>query len=67
MSGVLGGIRKVAEPAFAEVTVTEPPALPAPVVAPQEAAQIDSGQIAIELPSGVRLTMDASVDAEALS
>jgi transposase len=26
-----------------------------------------SGQIGIELPSGVRLTVDASVDAEALS
>lgn len=67
MSGVLGGIRKVADPAFAEVEVTESVALPAPTVAPQRTAQIGSGQIAIELPSGVRLTMDASVDAEALS
>jgi transposase len=67
MSGVLSGIRKVAEPAFAEVTVAEPPALVPPAIAPPSPSQIRSGQIAIELPSGVRLTMDASVDAEALS
>jgi transposase len=67
MSGVLGGIRKVAEPPFAEVTVTQPPALTVPAIAPPSPSQIGSGQIAIELPSGVRLTMDASVDAEALS
>lgn len=34
--------------------------------APSSAAS-GSGQIGIELPSGVRLTVDASVDAEALS
>ncbi|AYJ88058.1 IS66 family insertion sequence hypothetical protein [Sphingomonas paeninsulae] len=67
MSGVLGGMRKVPDPAFAEVTVTEPPALPAPEIAPQGTAQTGLSQIAIELPSGVRLTMDASVDADALS
>lgn len=67
MSGVLGGIRKVTEPAFAEVTVTEPPALMAPTTTTPPPSQVGLGQIAIELPSGVRLTMDASVDADALS
>ncbi len=67
MSGVLGGIRKMADPAFAEVEVTEAAALPAPTVAPPGPAQIIPGQIAIELPSSVRLTMDASVDADVLS
>jgi transposase len=38
-----------------------------PAIAPPSPSQIRSGQIAIELPTGVRLTMDASVDAEALS
>ncbi len=64
MSGILGGIRKVTDPTFAEVKITEPPALMAPTTTPPP-SQI--GQIAIELPSGVRLTMDASVDADALS
>lgn len=67
MSGVLGGIPKVTEPAFAEVTVTEPPALMAPTTTTPPPRQVGLGQIAIELPSGVRLTMDASVDADALS
>ena len=62
MSGALTGITRPAVPSFAEVQITEPAAmLPAPSVAP------GSGQIGIELPSGVRLTVDASVDAEALS
>ena len=50
-------------PSFAEVQISEPTAmLPAP-----PSTGLGSGQIGIELPSGVRLTVDASVDAEALS
>jgi transposase len=62
MSGELTGFRKPTSPAFAEVQISEPVALPASMVA----AQGDS-QIGIELPSGIRLTVDASVDADALS
>ena len=67
MSGVLSGVRKLVDPTFAEVMVTQPPALTVPAIAPPSPSQIGSGQIAIELPSGMRLIMDASVDAEALS
>ncbi|AUW60561.1 IS66 family insertion sequence hypothetical protein (plasmid) [Sphingobium sp. SCG-1] len=62
MSGELAGVRKLAEPAFAEVQISEPLALPAP----QVATRSDSA-IGIELPSGVRVTVDATVDADALS
>lgn len=63
MSGALTAITRPAVPSFAEVQISEPAAmLPAP---PSAAAGI--GQIGIELPSGVRLTVDGSVDAEALS
>lgn len=62
MSGELTGVRKPIEPAFAEVQISEPLALPAPVVAPRS----DSA-IGIELPSGIRVTVDASVDADVLS
>ncbi|MGY4395327.1 transposase [Sphingomonas sp. UYAg733] len=65
MSGALTGINRLAVPSFAEVQISEPTAmLPAPAPSP---AAPGSGQIGIELPSGVRLTVDASVDAEALS
>ena len=63
MSGALTGITRPTVPSFAEVQISEPTAmLPAP-----SSAAPGSGQIGIELPSGVRLTVDASVDAEALS
>ncbi len=58
MSGELAGVRKLPEPAFAEVRIGEPPALPGPSV---------SGLIGIELPSGIKVTVDATVDADALS
>ena len=62
MSGELAGVRRLAEPAFAEVQVSEPPALPAPfLVTPV------SGLIGIELPSGIKVTVDAAVDVDALS
>ena len=57
MSGELGGARPAALPTFVEVELSTPvPALPAP-----------GGHIGIELPSGVKLTVDAGVDAEALA
>lgn len=62
MSGELAGVRRLAEPAFAQVQISEPPALPAPL-----ACAPVSGSIGIELPSGIRVTVDATVDADALS
>lgn len=62
MSGGLAGVRKFAEPAFAEVQISEPPALPAPL-----ARAPAGGSIGIELPSGIRVTVDGAVDADALS
>lgn len=61
MSGELAGVRKVAEPAFAEVQIGEPPALSAPT------APVVPGLIGIELTSGIRVTVDTTVDADALS
>ncbi|EAT07713.1 putative transposase [Sphingomonas sp. SKA58] len=62
MSGELAGVRKLAEPAFAEVQISEQLALPAPTVAARS-----GGVIGIELPSGIRVSVDATVDADALS
>lgn len=63
MSGALTGVTVPSQPSFAEVQIAEPAAaLPAPAI-----AQPGLGRIRIELPSGVRLTVDASVDADALS
>lgn len=61
MSGELTGTKRAILPAFAEVEVSEPSfqAVPPP-------AQT-CGQIGIELPSGVKLTVDAGVDADALA
>jgi transposase len=67
MSGELTGVRPPAlsmtGPVFTEVEISEPvvAVVPAPSV-PQHC-----GQIGIELPSGVRLTVDAAVDADALA
>lgn len=52
-------------PCFAEVRVTERPR--APVASCPPACTDHQGRIGIELPSGVRLSVDAAVDAEALS
>ena len=58
MSGELTGVKPAALPAFAEVELSsDVPLLPAP----------QSSQIGIELPSGVRLTVDAGFDADALA
>ena len=63
MSGTLAATTRRAEAHFAEVQVRKPAAM---LSAPSPAAG-GTGQIGIELPSGVRLTVDAAVDAEALS
>ena len=47
MSGELAGVPKPIEPVFAEVEISEQPALPAPTVAAR-----NSSVIGIELPSG---------------
>lgn len=62
MSGELTGVRKPIEPVFAQVQISEQPALPAPTVAARS-----NGVIGIELPSGIKVSVDATVDAEALS
>ncbi|CAN7502613.1 transposase [Paracoccus pantotrophus] len=62
MSGELTGVRKPIEPVLAEVQISEPPALPAPLV-----SSPISSSIGIDLPSGIRVTVDATVDADALS
>src|SRR3546814_12800661 len=56
LAGDLTGAKRTSVPSFAEVEVTVP-----------TAATAGSGQIGIELPSGVRLTVDAAVDASALA
>lgn len=65
MSGTLAGTARPTVPAFAQVRLmaNEPvvPLLPAPTV-PEP-----TGKIGIELPSGIRLNVDALVDAEALA
>lgn len=69
MSGELAGTPRLALPCFAEVQVAGGlPAIPpmvAPVLQPPAPAEAP-GRIGIELPSGVKLSVDASVDAEAL-
>lgn len=78
MSGELTGLKPSALPAFAEVEVatragSEPLAaaslLMPPSAPPTSCAAVPamSGQIGISLPSGVRLTVDAGVDADALA
>ena len=62
MSGELTGVRKPIEPAFAQVQISEPLALSAPTVAARS-----DGVIGIELPSGIKVSVDATVDADALS
>ena len=60
MSGELTGMKQAALPAFAEVDV------PVPVGAALPLSPA-CGQIGIEPPTGVRLTVDAAVDADALA
>ncbi len=69
MSGELTGAVAPALPCFAEVRIEETVQLaiapPTPPIAP--AAEQAVGRIGIELPSGIRLSVDASVDAAALA
>lgn len=62
MSGELTGTRARALPGFAKAEVSE---LAVPVV-PAFSSPGGSGQTCIDLPSGVRLTVDAAFDADAL-
>jgi transposase len=52
-------------PCFAEVEIAEPEQPPPRAIA--ELAQVSIGQIGIELSSGIKLTVDAGVDADALA
>ena len=52
-------------PCFAAVEIAEPEQPPPRAIA--EPAQVSVGQIGIELSSGIRLTVDAGVDADALA
>jgi transposase len=62
MSGELTGFRSPALPTFSEVEVADPVVRDiTPPVPPR------CGQIGIELATGVRLTVDAMVDADALA
>jgi len=56
LAGDLTGAKRTSVPSFAEVEVSVPTTAPA-----------GSGHIGIELPSGVRLTVDAAVDTDALA
>lgn len=56
LTGDLTGAKRTSVPSFAEVEVSVP-----------TTATAGSGQIGIELPSGVRLTVDAAVDTDALA
>ena len=75
MSGELTGLKIAALPAFAEVEVTPaslaaPPAVPSPLMPTLSAScpvPVASGQIGTSLPSGIQLTVDGSVDADALA
>lgn len=59
MSGELAGPRHEAQPSFAQVQMCDVAALPA-------ATPVANSLIGIELPSGIKLTVDAQVDASAL-
>lgn len=61
MSGELTGLRTQASPAFAEVQIGDIAALPTASSPPV------SSVIGIELPSGIKLTVDSLIDADALS
>ena len=70
MSGrieIVGRVSGRRQTAFAEVRISEPPVMLSALPAEVSADAWTAGQIGIELPSGVRLTVDGAVDAEALS
>lgn len=63
MSGELTGVRSALLPTFAEVEV----AVPSRPTGRTVGDPAPCGQISIELPSGVRLTVDAAIDVAALA
>ncbi len=65
MSGELAGTPRPALPAFAEVRVADHPPVMRTMTPPPTAIETP-GRIGIELPSGVKLSVDASVDVEVL-
>ena len=75
MSGALRSSAPAVRPAFAEVQVAETPPtmamIPAisssPASPPVPLPQYESSRICIELPSGIKLRIDAGVDADALA
>lgn len=67
MSGALSGVPARSQTTFAEVRISEPPVMLLAPPVEVAAGAWTAGQIGIELPSGVRLTVDGTVDAEALS
>lgn len=60
VAGTLDGSRQPALPSFAEVCVAKPLMLPS-------SSSPAGGMIGIELPSGIRLSVDGLVDAQALA
>ena len=64
MSGTLAGVTRPAVPAFAQVQIAHEPAVP---LLPAPTPPGPTGKIGIELPSGIRLSVDAGVDVEALA
>ena len=64
MAGTLAGAARPAVPAFAQVRIAAEPVVP---LLPGPTVSEPAGRIGIELPSGIRLSVDALVDAEALA
>jgi transposase len=64
MSGTLAGVTRPAVPAFAQVQIAQAEPVVPLLLAPSSP---EPGKIGIELPSGIRLSVDAGVDAEALA
>ena len=63
MAGVAGAARPTV-PAFAQVQIAAEPVVPR---LPEPTVFEPAGKIGIELPSGIKLSVDAMVDAEALA
>ena len=64
MAGTFAGTARPTVPAFAQVQIAAEPVVP---LLPGPTVSEPAGRIGIELPSGIRLSVDALVDAEALA